>query len=186
MEYIQGSEKTVGYPVKIMARGSFLVRGFTLIVPPGKRGSTAVPLFWDELIADGRLKELRDVSSVPAWTLGLGSWDPECEKGGSRYTICLEETGHTDFSPLAAKYKLYSLKIGATEWMCFEMTHQKYMERLWKDNPYKMMGPLGYRWNPGEAGRDDGVLGIHFDAYPPGFEALTRPAMEFWITVAKA
>ena len=72
---------------------------------------------------------------VATWVLGLGSWDPACQKGGQRYTICIEETEHTDFADLAKQYSLFPKDIGASDWMCFETTHQQYMERLWKDNP---------------------------------------------------
>jgi hypothetical protein len=53
-------------------------------------------------------------------------------------------------------------------------------DRFWRDNPYKMMGVLGYAFN----GRDFSV-GLHFDVYPPGFDPVQNPAMEFWITVVK-
>jgi len=184
MEYIEGSQDLVGYRVKIWKRDGFRVRGFTLIAPPGKRGEAAPHLLWDEVIADGRLRKLREASTVPTWALGLGSWDPECPKRGMRYTICIEETAQTDFSRLAAEHELFTKEIGASDWMCFEMTHAHYMERFWKDNPYKMMGPLGYQFHGGPEG--DYSIGLHFDAYPPGFSHPENPAMEFWITVAKS
>ncbi len=60
--------------------------------------------------------------------------------------------------------------------------------RFWKDNPYRMMGPLGYQFHTGAEG--DYSLGLHFEAYPPGFSfgvgSGKSTAMEFWITVVKA
>lgn len=53
-------------------------------------------------------------------------------------------------------------------------------ERLWKDNPYKMMQPLGYQFHTG-----DFSLGLHFDAYPPDYDVELKPEFEFWITVVK-
>ncbi|MHB0879059.1 MAG: hypothetical protein ACYC5O_23730 [Anaerolineae bacterium] len=179
MEYIEGSEALVGYKAKVWKREPFIIVGYTLIVPP--HNDEMVGPFWFEVMADGRLDALKAASSVPTWVLGLGSWDPECEKGGMRYTISIEETAHTDFGALEKEQPLFRMTIGASDWLCFEMTEEKYFERFWQqDNPYTMMKPLGYRFNA------KGVnVGLHFDAYPPGFATLTNSAMEFWITVVK-
>jgi len=180
MEYLERSEEIVGYRVKIMHREAFKIRGYTLIVPEHKE--YLVPQFWNEISADGRLEKLKKASSVQPWVLGLGTWDAECEKRGYRYTICIEETEHTDFTSLAQEYTLFTKQIGASDWMCFELTEKKGEERdFWKDNPYVMMKKLGYRFNA----RDDSV-GLHFDAYPPDHDPESNPVMEFWITVAKS
>jgi hypothetical protein len=31
----------------------------------------------------------------------------------------------------------------------------------------------------------DYSVGLHFDAYPPGYSDESNPAMEFWITVVR-
>jgi len=177
MEYLERSEEIVGYRVKIMHREAFKIKGYTLIVPPNA-DDRFVSRFWDAVSADGRLEKLLKASSIRPWALGLGSWDEECEKHGFRYTICIEETEHTDFSSLAQEYPLYTQELGASDWMCFEMTERKYTEQFWKDNPYVMMKKLGYRFN--------GRVGVHFDAYPPDPGPANDPVMEFWITVAKS
>jgi predicted transcriptional regulator YdeE len=161
-----------------MQRPAFKVTGYTLLVPP--RSDEMIPQFWRQITADGRLELLKNASSNPPWILGLGSWDPECEKHGQRYTICIEATEYTDFTPLAEKYSLFTKEIGASDWMCYQTTQKIYDERFWKDNPYKMMKKLGYLFN----GADFSV-GLHFDAYPPDFDNESNPAMEFWITVKK-
>ncbi len=186
MIYVEGSEQITGYKVKLMSRGPFRVTGYTLVAPPGKRGAAMVPRLWDEVIADGRLARLSAASSVPTPIFGLGSWDPECPKGGQRYTICIEETDKTDFTGLAAEFSLFTKQIGASDWLCFETSLGKaYPDRFWRDNPYKMMGPLGYRFKTGEG---DYSIGLHIEAYPPGFSfgSDRNTAMEFWITVEKA
>jgi hypothetical protein len=104
METLENSFELTGYRVKTWQRDGFRVVGYTFIVPGGKRGEEMIHTFWDEVIADGRLGRLKQVSPVPAPVLGLGSWDPECPKHGQRYTICIEETVHTDFSGLAIDY----------------------------------------------------------------------------------
>jgi hypothetical protein len=48
--------------------------------------------------------------------------------------------------------------------MCFELTQARYDERFWKDNPYKLMKPLGYQFN-----MDSAMLGCT--------STLTRPAL---------
>ncbi len=184
MEYLEGSQDLTGYRVRIMPKEAFTVVGYTIIVPPRDR-TNMTPRFWDEVMADGRLQALKEASAIPPWVLGLGSWDPACQKGGHRYTICIEETDHTDFGPLAIQHSLFPKDIGATDWMCFEMPRgdaEAYMQ-LWKADPYKMLVKLGYQWNPGTS-RGYG-LGVHFDAHPPDYDAETNPAAEFWITVVK-
>jgi hypothetical protein len=177
VEYIENSEAIVGYKVKIWHRPPFAIVGYTLIVPPG--AATAVPEFYTQVTDDGRMAALRAASSVETWMLGLGSWDAECEKRGFRYTICIEETEHTGFAALGERYPLFRMEFGESDWMCFEMMEPTYFERFWQDNPYAMMKPLGYRF--GTHGLN---LGVHFDAYPPGYSE-TNLAMEFWITVEK-
>ena len=179
---LHNSEELVGYRVRIWTRDAFRVAGYTRIFPPGRKGENGVSRFWDEALADGRVERLIGASSVPTCTLGLGSWDPECPKSGMRYTICIEETEHTDLAPLAATGDLFTKQIGASDWMCFETTFGHYMGRFWKDNPYKMMGPLGYEFH----GAPDFSLGLHFEAYPPGFGGGDHETIEFWISVAKS
>ena len=177
MQYIDQSEVLTGYRAGVFHKAAFQVVGFTLIVPP-KSSSNMVPNFYDQVIADGRMEKLKKASSIPTWMLGLSSWDEECEKKGFRYTICIEATEYTDFSPLENEYELFTKQIGESDWLSFEMTQEKYFERFWKDNPYKMMGPLGYKFN-----MQDLSVGLHFDAYPPDYEPVLKPRMEFWITV---
>lgn len=177
MDYVEDGEALTGYTVKVWHRQAFTVVGYTLLVPP--EHDADIPRFWQQVAADGRLEALKAASSAPTWVLGLGSWDPECERGGQRYTICIEQTEHTDFSALAAEEELFSKEIGTSDWLCFELTQQVYQDRFWQDSPYEMMTWLGYRFLT----RDYSV-GLHFDAYPPDFDPATNPAMEFWITVA--
>jgi hypothetical protein len=166
MEYIEHSETITGYRVKLMCRAAFRVTGYTLIVPPHE--DERVAQFWRDVTADGRLEQLRNASTVRPWLLGLGSWDAECERYGQRYTICIEQTACTDFTSLARAHRLFTKEIGASEWLCFEMTRAKYDERFWQDNPYRMMKRLGYKFYA----RGDSV-GLHFDAYPPDYGAVT-------------
>jgi predicted transcriptional regulator YdeE len=182
MEYIERSEEITGYRVKVMSREAFTVVGYTIVVPP--RDQTMIRRFWDDVVADGRLEALKAASSVPPWYLGLGSWDPACQKGGQRYTICIEETDHTDFAPLALQHSLFPKDIGASDWMCFEMMRKGPEDdrKFWKANPYKMMGKLGYQFHTGPGYG----LGLHFDACPPDYNEDTNPACEFWITVVKS
>ena len=181
MHYIKNSEQLVGYKVRIWTREAFRVAGYTRIIPPGLKANAVIPQFWDEVAADGRLERLMRASSVPTPVLGLGSWDTECRKGGQRYTVCIEETEHTDFLPLTRDLELFTKQIGASDWMCFETTFGEYIARFWKDNPYRMMGQLGYQFHDAE----DFSLGLHFEVYAPGFDGNTNQALEFWISVTK-
>ncbi len=183
---IADSRSLTGYAVKVVHRGSFHVRGYTLVAPPGKRGEAQIPAFWDDVIRDGRLAALRGTSRERPWVLGLGSWDPECPPRGQRYTICVEETAETDFSAVESSCPLYRKAIGESDWLCFETRFgEEFPRRFWKDDPYRMMGTLGYRF---KTAPEDYSIGLHFEAYPPGFSFGSGPntAIEFWITVEKA
>ena len=186
--YLADSEEITGYKVKIWTGEAFRVVGFTLLVTAGRKFERMVPDFWSEVVADGRLARLIAASTVQPWVLGLSSWDPECKKHGFRYTICIEETEHTDFTPLAQEYSLFRKQIGASDWMCFELPEDLSPNGpFWRDDPYKMMGNLGYEFHDAP----DHSLGLHFDAYPPshrfGFGADYDPKqpIEFWLSVKK-
>ena len=183
VEALAGAQAQVGYRVRLWPRQPFAVRGYTLVVPPG-RASELIPRFWEDAASDGRLAELVSCSAERPWLLGLGSWDPACQKGGQRYTICIEETARTDFSALAARHSLVRKEIGASHWLCFELTQRLLLGRFWEDNPYQMMKRLGYRFHMGAPG--DYSVGLHFDAYPPEFDEASHDRMEFWITVQPA
>ena len=186
MESLQGGKDLTGYKVRAVRRGSFRVRGYSIVAPPGRKGEAEIPRLWDAVISDGRLAKLRTAAGVSTSVLGLGSWDPECPKGGQRYTICIEETDRTDFGPLAEAEGLFSKTIGASEWLCFETVHgEQYPGSFWKDDPYKMMCRLGYGFHTAP---DDYSVGLHFELYPPDFSfgEGTNKAMEFWITVVRS
>jgi ferredoxin len=172
MKYLEKSEEITGYRVKIWERDAFKVTGYALIVPPA---DNIIPDFWNEIAADGRLDKLINASSIRPWVLELDSWDEECEPGGLRCTICIEETEHTDFSCLSKEYPLYTKELASVDWMCFETTEKEFDERFWNDDPYEMMRKLGYQfcWD----------VGVHFDAYPPDYDPEKNPVMEFWISV---
>ena len=139
--------------------------------------------FWQAAERDGRLEKLRRCGEKPPAILGLGSWDPECPIKGQRYTICIEETEETDFSGVGNEFDLYSKDIGRTEWLCFEMHEEVFQQRFWRDNPYRMMGEIGFAFNTEEDGSGD--TGLHFDVYPPDYDRERNPRMQFWITVVR-
>jgi predicted transcriptional regulator YdeE len=176
INYLSESEELTGYKVSVMRREGFTLVGYTLIVQPDDE--KAIPAFWREVTTDDRLERLLQCSLSPTWCLGLSSWDPECPKRGQRYTIGIEATADTDFSALAEDYPLFSKEIGASAWLCFELPSADALDQLWKDDPYRMLKVLGYRFNGDGFG-----LGPHVDAYPPDYDAETNPAIEFWITV---
>lgn len=178
MQYIENAEEITGYRTRIWTRAAFAVVGYTAIVGEVVSGKeVSVERFSRDVRADGRLDGLIRSSKVAPWVLGLGSWDGECEGRGSyRYTICMEETQHTDFTWLEKHYPqhpLFRKKIGASDWMCFENFDHG------GPNAYELIKLLGWKFN---SGRDD--IGLHFDAYPPEGVA-SGSTMEFWITVVR-
>lgn len=176
--YIPGSEDITRYRVHAVRRGPFRLVGYTRIYRSGEEPGP--PAFWDEVLADGRLSRLAAAAAAHPWVFGLGSWDPECPKGGHRHTISIEETPGVDPARLAALEPLHRQEIGALEWLCFEVPRAAYPRRFWQDDPYRMLKALGYRFHTREG---DFSVGLHLDAFPPGCDVATGPTMEFWITV---
>jgi hypothetical protein len=82
MEYLEHCEEITGYKVNTVHRPAFKVTGYSLLVPP--QSDEMIPQFWSQVASNGKLALLKNASSVRPWTLGLGSWDPECEKHGQR------------------------------------------------------------------------------------------------------
>ncbi len=177
LTYLEGSEEITGYKVKIIPKPTYQVTGYTLIVEPGQE-SNMVAQFMAKLATDGRLETLKKASSIPTRILGLGSWDEACQPGGMRYTVCLEENAQTDLSRLLKQYPLHTEAFEACEWMCFEIPRGEMgMEQFWKDDPYRMLQALNYRFHL--------RVGVHFDVYPPDYDARNNSCMEFWISVQK-
>ncbi len=177
--YVENAEQIIGYKVKIMPKPVFQVTGYTMIVPP-KAAAQTIPPFVAGVTADGRLDALRRASPVPTWILGLGSFDGECHPDEWRYTICIERTERADFRRLAEQYPLHTQRFEKCDWMCFEISQQRFLGELklfWVDDPYKMLRALGYRFHL--------RVGVHFEAYPPDYDEQKNPGMEFWISVAK-
>ena len=179
-EYMPNCRALTGYKVKLRQREPFVVRGYTILVPPGLTGKVTVADFWQDVRADGRLERLVRASTVQPWVLGVSSWDPMCDAQSRRYTVGIEENENTDFSPIESGFPLFSQTIVASDWNCFELTRQQLDETFWMDNPYAMVRKLGYESNPGEPRRI-----IQVDALPPLYDPQKNATMEFWITATK-
>ena len=174
---IQNGEEITGYRVKIASKPSFQITGYTIVIPPNDQ-TAMTSRFVRDVSSDGRLDSLKKASSVPAYIVWLGSWDSECKPGGMRYTACIEETDHTDFSCLLPGYPQHTQRFEACDWMCFEIPQERFdTGQFWKDDPYRMLRVLGYRFHV--------RVGVHFDAAPPDHDEMKEPCREFWISVAK-
>jgi hypothetical protein len=83
-------------------------------------------------------------------------------------------------SEVIANGKIYLLRqtFDRCDWMCFEVPQDRFDDgHFWKDNPYKMLKTLSYRFHI--------RVGVHFDAIPPDHDEMTNPGVEFWISVIK-
>ena len=175
--YLERSRGITGYRVGIMRKPAFRVIGYSKVIPPNSE-TEMVPRVVGELTADGSLDVLRKATSATSWILGLGSWDEECQPGGMRYTMCIEETELTDLSRIARRHPVHTQRFEACEWMCFEVPRERFISgAFWKDDPYRMLRALGYRFHL--------RVGVHFDASPPDHDEASNWGMEFWISVAR-
>lgn len=175
--FIEHSQEITGYRVAILRKPAFQVTGYTIICPPEEEGPI-IEAFLQAMNADGRMETLKNASSPPPWILGLGSWDEACPPRGTRYTVCVEETGQTDLSGLLRQYPIHTQSLEACDWMCFEVPQERFdSNQFWQDDPYGMLRKLGYRFHL--------RVGVHFDAIPPDHDPVTNPGVEFWISVLK-
>ncbi len=174
--FLDRGEEITGYRVKVMRKPAFRVTGYTVVIPPND-WTRMIPEFVGQIMTDGRLDSLKRASTVPTWILGLGSWDDQCQPDGMRYTMCIEETEYTDLRLLGKSYLLHTQRFESCEWMCFEVPEERFdSDQFWKDDPYRMLRALDYRFHL--------RVGVHFDAAPPDHDEK-KWGMEFWISVAK-
>ena len=56
---VENGQEITGCKTKVVNRGPFRVRGYSVVPQPGERGDAAVPWFWDGVVSGGRLAKLR-------------------------------------------------------------------------------------------------------------------------------
>ena len=174
--YIPGSEDITGYRVHAVRRGPFRLVGYTRIYRSGEEPGP--PAFWDEVLADGRLSRLAAAAAAHPWVFGLGSWDPECPKGGHRHTISIEESPGVDPARLAALEPLHRQEIGASGGSA-RGAPRRLSPAVLAGRPYRMLKALGYRFHTREGISPWGSTWTR----SRGCDVATGPTMEFWITV---
>jgi hypothetical protein len=108
----------------------------------------------------GRLDVLRRLKKPGAPILSFNSSDSACQKqNGWRHTICLQDSDIAD--PEAFKsHSPFIKKIGASKWVCFEMTKERFLGEFRTENPHSLIQKLGYRFN--------GPISWYFDVFPEG------------------
>ncbi|MDF2927588.1 MAG: hypothetical protein K0R57_6502 [Paenibacillaceae bacterium] len=155
---IPDSEVLCKFKARLMIKNKFKIMGFTKIITPEMgEMEDAVQVFWKEVKADGRLESILKHKKSGAEILGFGSFDSECRKaGGWRYTICIKECDITNLKSFKSQ-SLFSKRIDASKWICFEMTKENFINRFWKENPHAIVHKLGYNFN--------GPISGHFDVF---------------------
>lgn len=177
MSYIEDSMTKVGYKVRVIEKEDIVVMGYTHVFPKEPEENDTEPNFIELLKKDGRFDKLFRIKGNNPM-MGLGSWDPECEPGGMRYTLCVEKSSDGNSNLLLEDKDYFEKAIGSSLWLCFEVPQTD--DRFWKDNPYAMLKKLGYSFHTGSFD-----VGLHFDVFPDDYDRVSNSAYEFWITVVK-
>jgi hypothetical protein len=160
---------SVPYKTRHERLPAFDLFGFTKIVKSGGE-------LYDEARRDGRWEALVELAGEDGTVYGVASMDKECPKDCYRYTLAVV-AGAGKVAASAVRDSLYSMHIRESEWLIFALEHfQQQYGAFWGDDPYKMTAALGWTFNT--------ALGLHIDAFPPGY-AAENDTMEFMMPAKK-
>jgi hypothetical protein len=159
----------IPYKTRVERLPSFDLVGFTKIVASGGD-------LYEGARRDGRWEALLALAGEDGTIYGVASVDKECPKDHYRYTLAVA-ADPAKAQEYPGRDSLFRMHIKASQWLIFAIEHfnQQY-GAFWGDDPYKMTARLGWAFNT--------ALGLHIDAFPPGY-AEGNDAMEFMMPVKK-
>ena len=157
----------VAYATRVQRLLALDLLGFTKIVASGGE-------LYEEARRDGRWEALLALAGEGGAIYGVASMDKECPKDHYRYTLSVV-ADPAKVQAYPGREGLYAMHIKASQWLVFAIEHfnQQY-GAFWGDDPYRMTARLGWAFNT--------ALGLHIDAFPPGYSAESD-AMEFMMPV---
>ena len=132
-----------GFNVSIEKRPSFNIIGFTKFV---KLDGKSIAAFLNELTETGNIKKLLQTSkkTQQIWVClsgNEGRADADC-----RCTVCVEQDENQNFSSFSEN-ELFSLHAPESDWAVFEVNEHQSPAELHKNDVYKMIAEIGYKFN---------------------------------------
>ena len=163
-EIINSQElKNFNYCIKKFS--SFKIIGFTKIVNSGGE-------MYDEIMQKNEKWELlKNMNSKNKNVYGIASMDKECPEGKYRYTMGIEKDENYIGNKIYAN-QLFPMNINESNWVIFSLDYQNDFGRLWENDPYKLIGEMGYCFN--------NAVGLHIDVFPENYDGH---GMEFWMPI---
>lgn len=166
-----------GFKIIIEHKTAFEAIGFSKFIRFGE-GPDSIGTFLGELSKSGKMKKLADTLNTPQqiWVC-LGS-SPGTEANSDfdcRCTVCVMKSEKHDFSQLVNE-DLYTLRAPESEWADYELSAGQSFEDLHKNDVYKMIQEIGYKFN--------GKVGFHFDNEHE--ESLPNKGLHFLLPVRLA
>jgi hypothetical protein len=151
-----------GFAYSIKALPSFIIIGFTKIVNSGGE-------MYDEIRHGDKWEILKKMNSKNKNVYGIASMDKECTEGKYRYTMGIEKN-ETYIEDKIYTDQLFSMTIKESDWVIFTMDFENDYGKFWGNDPYKMIGEIGYGFN--------NSVGLHIDVYNEYYDGHK---MEFWL-----
>ena len=143
---------------------AFDIIGFTKIVQSGGK-------LYEETREDGRWEVLKTMNTRNKNIYGCASFDSECAPDSYRYTIGVAHDDNYSQNPLYSS-QMFSLHVKESDWIVFTLDFATDYRLFWQNDPYKMIGDLGYNFNT--------AVGLHIDVYEATYNGHE---MEFWMPV---
>ena len=165
MEKKMENQEIKGFHYSIRNLSSFEIIGFTKIVNSGGE-------MYDEIIQKKEKWELLKKMNIKNKNVyGLASMDKECPEGKYRYTMGIEKDGNYVEDKNFVD-QLFSMNIKESDWIIFSLDFEKDFGKLWENDPYKLIGEIGYSFN--------NAVGLHIDVFTENYDGHK---MEFWMPI---
>jgi hypothetical protein len=154
-----------GFEYSIKKLSSFEIIGFTKIVNSGGE-------MYDEVIQKKEKWEiLKNMNPKNKNVYGIASMDKECSEGKYRYTMGIEKDENYIENKIYTD-QLFKMSIKESTWIIFSLDFENDFGKLWENDPYKLIGEIGYSFN--------NAVGLHIDVFTENYDGHK---MEFWMPI---
>ena len=162
------NKEVMGFVYKEVFLHSFEVIGFTKITQSGGE-------VYKEIRNGEKWELLKKMNEKDKTIYGIASMDKECPEHFYRYTIGIKKD---DGYSLNGEYKnnLFLYQVKESNWIIFLINFSTDYEKIWRNNPYKMLNKIGYDFNSNVGIHD------HIDVFKEDYDGHE---MEFWMPIKK-